>query len=522
MQGDTLLRNIHLRLLALALVLFASSLIIYKATALGLPLFPSEEIEVWSVEARLAFKPQEGPVKVQLALPRLPSGYVIADENYVSGKYGLAVETDKTNRAAEWAVRRASGTQVLYYHLQLARDDNQDLSDKEALTLKHTNKPVDIPSVPEYSEGVATVITAVLEEVRQKSADIKTFTRELLIRFNAEAPDENIQLLLSSVKTDKDRVKLIREVLAGARIPSRTAQVLILRDGVRHGKLVPWLQVNNEQQWLSFNPENSESELPANAVIWQIGDKPVFNIDGGTNASLDFSISRHTQEPIMLAEQRARKLDSRAMEFSLFSLPVQSQNVYRILLMVPLGAFLIVFLRNVIGIKTFGTFMPILIALAFRETELLWGIALFTLIVALGLAIRFYLEYLQLLLVPRLAAVLIIVIILMTFVTVFSYKLGFEPGLSVALFPMVILAMTIERMTLVWEEHGPSEALQQGLGSLAVASLGYLVMSNMTLGHMIFVFPEILLLILAATLLLGRYTGYRLTELWRFRATIKG
>lgn len=214
-------------------------------------------------------------------------------------------------------------------------------------------------------------------------------------------------------------------------------------------------------------------------------------------------------------------MGSRLMEYSLFSLPVSTQNVYRVLLMVPVGAFLIVFLRNVIGIKTFGTFMPILIALAFRETELLWGLVLFCLLVALGLLIRFYLEYLKLLLVPRLAAVLIIVIILMALVSLVSHKLGFDRGLSVALFPMVILAMTIERMSLVWEELGPAEALKQGFGSLLVAVLGYLSMSSRFLGHLVFVFPELLLVVLAFTLLLGRYTGYRLTELWRFRAAFK-
>ncbi len=483
-------------------------------------MFPSEEIEVWSVEARLAFEAKEGPIKAQLTLPRLPSGYVIVDENYVSGKYGLAVEDDKENRIAEWAVRRASNEQVLYYQLQLARDTNEELAGQKKEDQKSNKEEVSYPKVPEYSEGKATAVNALLEEVRQKSADIKTFTRELLSRFNSETPDENVQLLLSEVNTKKERVGLIREVLAGARIPSRTVYILVLKEGLRHGKLMPWLQVHNEKQWLSFNPQNSETEIPKNAVIWQIGDTPIFNVDGGKKSDLEFSISRHTQEPLRLAEQRARKLGSRAVEFSLFSLPIETQNVYRILLMVPLGAFLIVFLRNIIGIKTFGTFMPILIALAFRETDLIWGIALFTLIVALGLAIRFYMEYLKLLLVPRLAAVLIIVIILMTIVTVISYKLGFEHGLSVALFPMVILAMTIERMSLVWEEHGPGEALQQGIGSMVVASLGFLVMSNETLNHQIFVFPEILLIILAATLLLGRYTGYRLTELWRFRATI--
>jgi hypothetical protein len=104
--------------------------------------------------------------------------------------------------------------------------------------------------------------------------------------------------------------------------------------------------------------------------------------------------------------------------------------------------------------------------------------------------------------------------------TIFSHKLGFTHGLSIALFPMVILAMTIERMSLIWEENGPSEAIKQGVGSLFVASLGFLVMSNDQLNHMIFVFPELLLVVLAMTLLLGRYTGYRLTELWRFRESL--
>jgi hypothetical protein len=87
--------------------------------------------------------------------------------------------------------------------------------------------------------------------------------------------------------------------------------------------------------------------------------------------------------------------------------------MYSILLLVPLGAFLVVLLRNVIGISTFGTFMPVLVAMAFRETKLLNGVLLFTLIVALGLSIRFYLERLRLLLVPRLAAVLTVVVLLM-------------------------------------------------------------------------------------------------------------
>lgn len=509
------MRDLHVRLLALVLIAFAVGLMYVKVTRLGLPILPSDDIEVWSVEASLNFKSAKGPIKANLSLPNQPPGYVIADENFVSGKYGLSIQAEKESRQAEWAVRKAKGEQILYYHLQLARDESVE----EGTPNKSKAPP--FPEVPEYPEVIETAVTAILDDVREKSADVLTFARELLTQMNSKSPNENVELLLSEAKTAKKRIRLMQLILAGARIPTRPIYVLELRDGVRHGQLTPWLQVHNGQEWITFNPENAEQGLPSNVLVWKVGDKPVYTVEGGRSSQLEFSISRHTQEPLLIAEQRARKMDSSIMEFSLFSLPIQTQNVYKILLMVPLGAFLIVFLRNVIGIKTFGTFMPILIALAFRETELMWGVVLFSLIVALGLLLRFYLEYLQLLLVPRLASVLIIVIILMTMLSIFSHKLGFDRGLSIALFPMVILAMTIERMSLVWEEHGPSEAMQQGIGSLIVASMGFLVMSNPILNHLTFVFPETLLILLAMTLLLGRYTGYRVTELWRFRNALK-
>jgi hypothetical protein len=226
-------------------------------------------------------------------------------------------------------------------------------------------------------------------------------------------------------------------------------------------------------------------------------------------------------DPISLARRRSEVREGPISQLSLFALPIQTQAVYSILLLVPLGALVVVLLRNVVGMQTFGTFMPVLIALAFRETRLLWGIVLFTTLVALGLAFRFYLERLRLLAIPRLSAVLTIVVLLMVAVSVVSNRLGLDYGLSVALFPMVILAMTVERMSTVWEERGAGEAIQQGMGSLVVAAACFGVMEWNLVQHLVFVFPETLLIVLAITLLLGRYTGYRLTELRRFRDLVK-
>jgi hypothetical protein len=175
-------------------------------------------------------------------------------------------------------------------------------------------------------------------------------------------------------------------------------------------------------------------------------------------------------------------------------------------------------LRNLVGIKTFGTFMPVLIAISFKWTSLFAGIVLFVLVVSMGLLVRAYMERLKLLLVPRLTAVLIVVVLIMALVSVVSNRLGLEVGLSIALFPMIIMTMTIERVSVAWDERGPGYALKMAAGSLVIASLAYLVMSWPPLEHLIFVFPELLLVLLGLTLILGRYSGYRLTELTRFKA----
>lgn len=508
------MRSLHVKLLALVLVAIGVGFCYYKVTRLGLPLLPTETADVWTVQARIEFKPRrDTPIKVQFFVPRAPVGYTVVDENFVSSKYGLTTEDDGLHRSAQWAARKAKGYQVLYYRIHLARDPM-------AVAVPTQSEP---PSwtPPEFPELIRSAVAAVIEEARSKSADTVSFSREVLLHLNAATPDANVSLLRQDIQTPDEWVRRIVSILAGANIPARMTHILMLRDGVRHGDLTPWLEVYDGKDWQALNPQTAEPGFPKESILWHVGDVPVLDVAGGRQAKVDYSVTKHTQDMTLVAEQRARQMGSRIMEFSLFSLPVQTQNVYRILLLVPVGALVVVILRNVIGIKSFGTFMPILIALAFRETELLWGVVLFCLLVGLGLAIRFYLEYLKLLLVPRLASVLIIVIMLMAGVSLLSYKLGLERGVSVALFPMVILAMTIERMSLVWEELGPMEALQQGVGSLLVAVLGYLIMRSKFLGHLVFVFPELLLVVLAATLLLGRYTGYRLTELWRFRAALR-
>jgi hypothetical protein len=161
--------------------------------------------------------------------------------------------------------------------------------------------------------------------------------------------------------------------------------------------------------------------------------------------------------------------------------------------------------------------MPILIALAFLQTQLLTGLVLFITLVGVGLWIRSFLSHLNLLLVSRISAVIIVVIFMMATTAILSYKFGLDRALTVTFFPTIILSWTIERMSILWEEEGFREVFKQGGGSLVVAVLSFLVMTNRLVEHLTFNFPELTLSLLAIILVLGKYTGYRLSELYRFR-----
>lgn len=106
--------------------------------------------------------------------------------------------------------------------------------------------------------------------------------------------------------------------------------------------------------------------------------------------------------------------------------------------------------------------MPVLIAVAFVQTQLLPGIIGFLLIVGTGLIIRGYLSKLNLLLVSRISAVIITVILIISIFTIVSFNIGLTQGLTITFFPMIILSWTIERMSILWEEEGAKEVFMQG------------------------------------------------------------
>ncbi len=494
--------------LSLLLMFAGASLFFYKAYYLGIPLEQNMSSEVWTVEARLAFQGQGGPVKAQMRIPKKPPGLGILNENFVSRGFGLSTQDyENDERLAFWSLRRARGPQAVYYRLSVFQDT--EAGDGRLAPA--------FPNIPELEEPFSTALQDLVSDARERSADIASFTSQLLRRVNSPTPDENVSLFFPGNTSIVEKAKTIQTLLAGARIPSQIANGIELRDDPHVEVIRPWLEVHNGNKWLSFNLATGDQFSPHRHLTWFYGDKNLVAVSGAGNIETEIFLRKEVIDSIAVAEHRANSVGSHALEFSLFNLPIRTQAVYGVLLMIPIGALVMVVMRNIIGVPTFGTFTPILVALAFRETQLFYGIILFSFVVALGLLVRFYFEKLRLLLVPRLAAVLTVVVLLFVVISIISNQLDLETGLSVALFPMVILTMVIERMSIVWEERGSGAAMSEGFGSLIVATAAYLVMSIDQVEYLLFAFPELLLLVLGLCLLLGRYTGFRVSELIRFR-----
>lgn len=472
----------------------------------GTPFLPGQERSVWLVEARVDFVADGGPVSASLSLPDIKTpGFELYEEQAASPGYGFTVLEAGGNRRAEWTKRAASGDQALYYSAQLVEADNAS-----AIS---TEPPTEGVKRVYWEEAQELAAKQVLERARETSSTPESLTRELIKQLNSPDTNQNTALLQAE---QMDRAELVVNLLDRAGIATRSVMGLYLEDARRRQSLTPMVEIYNGDEWLLVNPATGEIGVPPNLLLWHRGGVSVLDVSGGGESRVAFSMIRQTVPAAELA--RAKNSDSIFTRLGVQRLPIEEQSMFKFLLLLPLGAAVVVFMRVIIGLKTSGTFMPVLIALAFLQTSLVPGLISFISVVAMGLALRSYLSRLNLLLVARIATLIVLVIFIISALSVIGYLLGYSTGMTITFFPMIIIAWTIERMSILWEEEGSKEVLKQGGGSLLVAVLAYLLMQTQVLGHLSFNFPELNLVLLAVILAMGQYTGYKLTELRRFRA----
>jgi len=500
--------KLELIILIMVLLVLGIGTTIYKIKVLGFSFNPEQKATVWTVESTINFEADGGPVTVSLNLPNNSDNLVVTERQIQAPPgYTYAKVTENGVRRGQWHADKAeAGPQRIYFRVNIYRRHRQPT--------KPRTPPV-IPAV-ELSGPYLSAARSLIQKARSTGKSPADICIALINMLNDPEKNDNAALLLKMERDTRSSLALLQDLLHMAKIPCRTVRGLVLSKNNKNKKLSRFIQVFDGEKWLLFNPRSAEVENPDSFLLWQKNQESLIEIEGGGDAKVRFS----SLESRVLANKAAIKgghhQHSWLIDFSIYSLPISTQNTFKLLLLIPFGALIVVILRNLVGIQTAGTFMPILIALAFLQTTLIVGLILFLTVVSVGLIMRALLSHLNLLLVPRISAILVFVITIYLAISVIGVKMGSEVGLNVTFFPMIIISWSIERMCVLWEEEGPKDVFIQGGGSLFTASLIYILMINKFIGNMAYAFPELLLVVLAIILMIGTYSGYRLSELRRF------
>ena len=494
-----------LTLFLIATTLFALWATYYKISVWGFSFKPKKEADVWTIDAHISFMPTGDPIEVSLSTPNIGDEYKLLSEDVVAK--GYEVDKDEKNHRIKMLSKARKYKQDVYYRIMIY--DNEDVSGK---VKEPAPQKVKKPTFDdELQEGMVHEIWA-LADAKGKGSD----AQHIIELLNEKTPAREVDAFLPVKKTQQVMAEKIIYLLATRGISARIVRGVKLSEKKHAAPADLMLEVHEGSKWMVYNLETGAAGLPKNFVIFQRGGVSLLDVAGGVDSQVKFSVVKSVISSFKMAGRRAKYEKSRLFDYTIYNLPSLEQNTLKWLMIFPLGILLVVILRNVVGIQTMGTFTPMLISMSLVKTGFVAGFICFSAIVALGLLIRAALTRLNLLLVPRISAVVIWVIVIMQLLTVFGYQSDLKIIASAAFFPIIITAWIIERASITWEEEGAKNATRQIVNTLIVAVLTYVVICNDYIRHIMFAFNEWNLVILALVMLLGTYTGYRLSELKRF------
>ena len=512
MPGDPFKMKHPVVWLAVALFVVSSVIISYRIIGLGYPLLPTAPGMAWqlSMDAHVTSDKDQG-ITVMIGLPDNHADRIVTEERIESGSLTFNLLREGPNQIGVWSGAVGREGKIITYRATILVN-----AQRSSKRLPPKLDPYSL-SVGEAEQNVARRLVARWSNLKP-SARLQAVAGTSAGAWGTQPPEAVDIKAWTTMEETHGRLTAFLVLLRAAELPARTVQGLPLAECVTNTP-VTWVEVWTGQEWERVRPENGEvygksvSFLPLT-----IGGLPAVRVSHGEVSEVRWTLDRQIMSKWRHHFERIIRSGRFLDRWSLFRLPLDYQETFRILILVPVGALMICVLRNIVGFPTFGIFMPVLMALAFRSTGLIYGLSIFAGVVLIGYIVRRWIDRLRLLLVPRLSVILTFVIIAFTALALIGSKLEVREFMAVGLLPFVILTMTVERFYVIVEEAGVREGLKTAAGSAAVAVITYELIHLDFLQLTFFVYPDLLFAVAALQILLGRYTGYRLSELLRFRA----
>ncbi len=209
-------------------------------------------------------------------------------------------------------------------------------------------------------------------------------------------------------------------------------------------------------------------------------------------------------------------------------------NTIALLLLLPVIATVIAFMRQVVGLTTFGIYTPSIITLSFLVIGMHAGILTLLAAITVGVITRYVLGHVRMLFIPKLAIVITMVSLTLFLILITSISLKFfdHTFLSIAIFPMLILSTLVEKFVTAKSEKGYASATLLMGETLIVSIIAYFIAGGEIdlwftsfkfefIKVILLTYPETVFLFIIINILLGKWTGLRLLEHIRFREVLR-
>lgn len=191
-----------------------------------------------------------------------------------------------------------------------------------------------------------------------------------------------------------------------------------------------------------------------------------------------------------------------------------------VFLIIPFLLTLVAFFRHFVGFSTIGIFIPVWITILMFKFGSIF-IPIFFVFFLLNYCLHFLFRNFNLLYAPRIT--LFITINILTFIlfsnilaSIFWIELSVESSIY-----LIVMAILFEKMILVITGKELNEYKKVLIYTLIISYIWYFIFSLDIVAQLVLSYPEIILLLIPVNFMIGRFTGLRITEYFRFREIIK-
>lgn len=191
-------------------------------------------------------------------------------------------------------------------------------------------------------------------------------------------------------------------------------------------------------------------------------------------------------------------------------------NTIMLILLLPFLATLAVFVRHIIGLPSLEMIVPIALSITLVSTGISAGAVLLITILLASTIARLMLKKIRIMQLPKMALSIFVVSIFVFISLTVSASVGMLTVTQLSIFPVLLLILLGEKIVSLQLSRSAGETFQIATVTILMGLLGFAILQSEMIRRFILLYPEVIYLLIPLNILMGRYFGLRLTEVYRF------